>query len=539
MRNTNCNVWNKCTAHLPVCLTILLVFLISGCATVPKLTAEDRKMDIQFMADWARDNNPFVELAQEQKGTPSYEELLPKYLEYAEQARSNEEFYRVVLEYLRLINPAGHTGLIPEGYLKIFRLPALLGMNYFDLSTSSIRKGIYWPRFLYGMNLQVYAHPPFAITYEDDKYFTNNIWEAGGVLVPKGSQIIRVNGMNCSAFLEYLNENTPLRYSAFPKDWIKNYLLIIDEGESFKGWQVNFLLPDRSTHSAFVPAIKGFPFSKKKLIQTIEANENCTCIELTDEVAYIRVKLMWTSEWAALFKSFLEKDGKIIKTFFDNANGKYSKLIIDVRRNGGGIPYYWVENLLRPFLDESVTFDKVTGLKRKYRDNLTDWFLKTSRTVGELKKDHSVSMEEIDAPEGFDAKNWVFYRVKTRIEPNEPRDRYNFDGSIYVLIDKPTFSSADSYANAVKQIGFAKLVGRNTGGGGGAYITPPILRLPASGMLFRVQTELLINPDGSINGLFGTPPDVMLEPADPPKSITKDDLLQDEWIKWILADSQG
>ena len=31
--------------------------------------------------------------------------------------------------------------------------------------------------------------------------------------------------------------------------------------------------------------------------------------------------------------------------------------------------------------------------------------------------------------------------------------------------------------------------------------------------------------------------DIELPNADPPKSNTKDDLLKDEWIKWILADS--
>jgi len=66
------------------------------------------------------------------------------------------------------------------------------------------------------------------------------------------------------------------------------------------------------------------------------------------------------------------------------------------------------------------------------------------------------------------------------------------------------------------------------------YIEPPVLRLPESGIIFRVETELVINPDGSFNELFGTPPDIELEPADLPKSITKEELLKDEWIKKII-----
>jgi C-terminal processing protease CtpA/Prc len=241
------------------------------------------------------------------------------------------------------------------------------------------------------------------------------------------------------------------------------------------------------------------------------------------------------SVWSIIFPSIQERDGKIIKTFLDTANGKYRKLIIDVRNNSGGSPYYVYENLVSPFLDERVTYDQVVGIRRKYRDNLKRSVLKTLRKFCSGTREHVVSTEEIEAPEGFDASDWIFYRLTRKIEP---RNRHNFDGSIYVLTNGNSFSATDDYANAVKRIGFARLTGRNSSGGCAAYIGPPAIRLPASGMIFRVETELLINPDGSINELFGTPPDIQLEPADPPKSITKEELLKDEWIKWILADSQ-
>ena len=92
MKNESRNIWKKRTAQLIAVFGFLFLFFIDGCVTAPKLTAEDRKRDIQFMADWARDYSPVVELAQKHKGTPDYEALLPKYLEYAEQAESNEAF---------------------------------------------------------------------------------------------------------------------------------------------------------------------------------------------------------------------------------------------------------------------------------------------------------------------------------------------------------------------------------------------------------------------------------------------------------------
>lgn len=49
----------------PIWLWVALLFIawaMVGCLTTPKLTPEDRKRDIQFLADWPRDCHPFVEL---------------------------------------------------------------------------------------------------------------------------------------------------------------------------------------------------------------------------------------------------------------------------------------------------------------------------------------------------------------------------------------------------------------------------------------------------------------------------------------------
>jgi len=540
----------KRAAQLNVVLAILLVLLGSGCGSVktPELSPEDRKRDIQFMADWARDCSPLVELAQEHKGTPDYEVLLPKYLEYAEQAESNEMFGRVVGEYFRLICPVGHANLPSEFILRWIRKVTLLGLSDWGINPFTMRQSLYWSRHAWKWTLRpslywprhawkwaLTVKPHFGITYKDNKYFTDDDWWT----VPRGSQIVKVNGMSCPAYLDYIKHNTPLRYSAYPKDWTKEYLLVINEGEDFKGWQVDFILPDKSTQNVFVHALSGLPDPriKKERIQTVEAKDNCTCIELSDKVAYIRIKSMLglLRVCGSDYPSDYEIDRNVIKAFLDDANGKYHKLIIDVRNNGGGAPYYVYETLIRPFLNESVTYDEVSGLRRKYRDSLTKSELKTLRCSVSWEEENVVNVEEIDAPEGFDPKEFVFYRITRRIEP---RNQYNFNGNVYVLINGLTFSGGDIYAGLVKRLGIGKLVGRNTGGGYCAHIQPSYLRLPASGMIFRVDTELFINPDGSVNALTGTSPDIELPEADPPKSITKEDLLKDEWIKWVLADAQ-
>lgn len=139
---------------------------------------------------------------------------------------------------------------------------------------------------------------------------------------------------------------------------------------------------------------------------------------------------------------------------------------------------------------------------------------------------------EVKPPAGFASEDWAFYEITRTISPTA---RYNFSGKLYVLIDAGTASAADDYADLVRRLQLGTLVGQNTGGGGGAMLAPGVMRLPRSGMVFRTETEILLAPDGSVNELFGTAPDVKMAPAARPASITRDDLLKDEWIEHVLT----
>lgn len=508
---------------LPLCS-----LLLSGCASPPKLTAEDRRHDFEYLANWARDCSPVTALAEKHKGFPNCEALKPKYLRLAERAASNEEFYLVTSAYYNVVGGGGcHFHFLPEVHLRWSAIGKWLGLSDWGLSTRQLWVGTYWPKLAAGISTR--AHPPFPIAAKAGRYYVEEDYRSSGRTVPRGSEIIQVNGMNCASYLDWVKTNTSLRYEAFPQDWADKYLLVVDEGPAHRGWSVGFQLPGGAQTECFVPKIPGFPPSKNPGHST-DAKENCTCLELTDSLAYIRIKNMWHGPLSYVFKGYIKKERRMIQEFLEQGQGKYKKLIIDVRDNGGGAPEYVYETLICPFLKEPVTFKQTVGVREHYLQETKPSALRDLRKQYDL---HVAKTQQVRAPAEFSDEGWVWYEITREIRPSE---RYDFTGKLYVLINGGCGSAGDDYADLVKRLKIGTLVGQNTCGGGGAYLAPGVIRLPRSGMILRAETEILVSPDGSVDELFGTAPDVKLPSASRPASITREDLLKDEWVRKVMVE---
>ena len=479
----------------------------------PISTKVDRKQDILFLAQWAKDYSPFVELNQKYKNCPNYDPLKSRYLELAEKAKDDEEFFQIVNGYFRLIGASGHASILFESDLKYY-INEFKKENPTNITIKQYEDALYWARLI--QNIAVFAHPPFQIINQTAEYFVNDNWQHNNKIIPKGSKIQKVNGLTYSAYLEFVKQHTWIRYLAHNRDWIDNYLLIIDEGVDFKGWRVEFLLPDYSVFTTIVPKIIGFHSAK-------ENSDNCSCFEIADDVGYIRIKSF--SFWS------IQKDGNLMRDFFDKSGGKYKKLIIDIRNNGGGATEYFYNNLIKPFLDEPAIYKQKVGIRKKFLSDMKPSYLNYLRKHVSTKAQGVTDILEIESQEGFDSNEWIFYEITRKINP---LNRYNFNGKIYILTEN-CFSAADDYANIAKRIGLGTLVGRNTNGGGAAYFAPVFVRLPFSGIIFMLEADLLLNPDGTFNELFGTKPDVELEPFDFMVSDKKSELKNDEWIKAIIT----
>ncbi|QNH17945.1 Peptidase family S41 [Xanthomonas sp. SS] len=169
-------------------------------------------------------------------------------------------------------------------------------------------------------------------------------------------------------------------------------------------------------------------------------------------------------------------------------------LIIDVRQNGGGNDAMWLQGLL-PYIAD-----------RPYR-----W---ASRYTKKVLRDDPAKHERQGQVLSGTVDTWSAPRTD---------DPLHFDGKVYVLIGRGTYSSAVLFADTMQDFGFGTLLGegasvRSTQTGGVQKIA-----LPQTGLVLWAPRLLLVRPSDAATPLWLTPdigidddplhPDAMVDAA--------------------------
>lgn len=218
-------------------------------------------------------------------------------------------------------------------------------------------------------------------------------------------------------------------------------------------------------------------------------------IIIPDEAAYLKISQMNGER--------VEEDGKEIRKFYEEVKD-YNKLIIDIRGNSGGDDLYWMKNVIEPLTKEKIS----VGNYIFTRGNYGKPFYKARGM-----KQSPISKLDKNILENFPQEikmDFDYYHISNRtIQPKNPID---FDGKIYLLVDKGVYSSSESFAAFCKDSGFATLVGTTTGGDG-IGIDPLFFSLPNSGIVIRFSSLLALNGDWTINEEVQTTPDIEIDSA--------------------------
>lgn len=218
-------------------------------------------------------------------------------------------------------------------------------------------------------------------------------------------------------------------------------------------------------------------------------------IIIPDEAAYLKISQMNGER--------VEEDGKEIRKFYEEVKD-YNKLIIDIRGNSGGDDLYWMKNVIEPLTKEKISVGNYIFTRGNYGKPFYEARWMKQSPISKLDKNILENFPQ-EIKMDFD-----YYHISNRtIQPKNPID---FDGKIYLLVDKGVYSSSESFAAFCKDSGFATLVGTTTGGDG-IGIDPLFFSLPNSGIVIRFSSLLALNGDWTINEEVQTTPDIDIDSA--------------------------
>ena len=173
-------------------------------------------------------------------------------------------------------------------------------------------------------------------------------------------------------------------------------------------------------------------------------------------------------------------------------------IIFDITGNSGGSWEYWMNNLISPFGGHYKftyrTFYKNSPEFEKYHGDLeTD-------PISELS----------DVPDWVSELDLDLCITTTFNLPDKNIDGDEVDQKIerWVLTSGNVFSASEAFTSFCKTSGWATIVGTKTSGDS-LHTTPILVLLPDSGLIIRLSDGVGENPDGSINAVSGTMPDIL------------------------------
>ena len=204
----------------------------------------------------------------------------------------------------------------------------------------------------------------------------------------------------------------------------------------------------------------------------------------------------------------MEIISKYIKTLEN-----HEAIVIDIRGNSGGDDDYWTEVISR-----IIPKDYNTSGYILFRDSeiINDYIKSREFNIGDIEDLPKEIMS--NGPDEITKNFKCFFRNNISIIP---KDSINFEGDIYLLVDKVVYSSSESFSIFCKETGVATVIGETTGGDGGGC-DPVLFKLKNSGLIVRMSGDMYLTDSGVCNEEFKTIPDYIIENPERTKEISDD-----------------
>ncbi len=213
-------------------------------------------------------------------------------------------------------------------------------------------------------------------------------------------------------------------------------------------------------------------------------------VKLYGDIAYLNAGQFGSNQTNGeeLFKKFIDSTFTVIKEH------KVKKLIIDLRNNPGG------HNAYSDYL--------ISYIANKPFRWYSDFSVKTSKIL----KEHTLL--QTDTTDGYSRKilknvdGQIFKYDFPSYNPVAKSKRYN--GNVYVLVNRQTYSMAAVSAALIQDYKFGKIVGEETGDVPTLYASQFSYTLPQTGITVKVPKGYIVRVNGD-KELKGVKPDIYIQ----------------------------
>jgi len=354
---------------------------------------------------------------------------------------------------------------------------------------------------------------PFAARLYNNKIYISNP-ENGEQLIPKGAEIIQINGVSDKMIIRDL-----LKHAT--KETLSLKQLEISDDFGFYIWKtydwnsvftIHYKCKEKFKADSIV--VKGAPWKSRIKTKTVES-ESYVFELLEPQVGYMKI-------------TDFNGDEKEIEHFYKQSfqtlqHNNSSHLILDFRGHSGGADSYG-EQLAKyfskvPYRKLSKAYWNITpefkeAFDRRFVPKGIRWF-KPIYLVNEYSsvfygsKPHEVVT--------------VHYEMKTPLPSHE-----RFQGQVYLITDHNTFSAGSIFAEMFSFYNMGKIIGQPTGNlysfNGFALAS---FSLPNSKLTFQISSVYNVANNGE-EGLKSVMPDILLNQAEDPLKYIFDNFIRNK-----------
>lgn len=215
----------------------------------------------------------------------------------------------------------------------------------------------------------------------------------------------------------------------------------------------------------------------------------------------------------------------------------------------------FVDDAFREFLDAGATallidLRQNPGGDNSFSDPMIAWFatepfrFASSFRVRSSAEARASNQARLDSNPGQTSGASVFYAKRYAAVPYgetfeypipevRPREGARFEGKVYVLIDRHSFSNAVTAAATIQDYGFGTIIGEKTSDMATTYGAMETFRLPNTGIVVGFPKAHIVRPSGEQRS-DGVTPDILIRS---PIAPTKHDAVLERALEHIRANA--